>query len=89
MSDIPMTSRFKLGTRACFQPNLRLIDGRTGKTDPAAAAPCEIIGVGFSSGKVYYDIDVIYVETFDGKDTEFTTELRRIPSDMIAEATDE
>lgn len=80
------TSRFEIGTRACFQPNLRLVDAATGKTDAAIAAPCEITAVTYSASKVYYDISVIYVEEYQGKRSESRVPLSRIPSDMLAKA---
>lgn len=80
-----MKSRFALGQRAYFQPNLRLIDARTGKTDPTVAAPCEVTAVSFSASKVFYDLDVIYVEEYNGSRIESRIKVARIPSDMIAE----
>jgi len=75
-------SRFAIGARAYFQPNLRLVDAATGKTNAEIAAPCEITAVAFTEGKVYYDLNVIYVE----KDADYLLPLKGIPSDMICEA---
>lgn len=69
--------------RAYFQPNLRLIDARDQSADPELAAPCEITGVKFTPGKVRYDIDVIYVEEFEGVSQAHRVPLRDVDSLMI------
>lgn len=81
-----LPSAKQIGDKAYFQPNMRLIDARDQSTDPAVAAPCEITGIKFTAGKVRYDIDVIYVESFDGKDTTFRAPLRDVDSVMICTA---
>lgn len=82
-SSANFSSRFQIGDKVLFQPNLELISMKGGTADPQYAAKAEIARVSFSASKVYYDIDVLYVETYAGSSTTFRTRLTDIPSDMI------
>lgn len=85
----PLPSLYQVGGTAYFQPNLRLIDAKDQSTNPEIAAPCEITAVKFAAGKVRYDIDVIYVESYDGKDTKLRAPIRDVDSIMICVASPE
>ena len=54
-----MESRHRIGDIVLFQPNLSKIDGKTGQTtDLASAVRSRVVGVGFTQGKVLYDLAV-------------------------------
>jgi hypothetical protein len=85
-ASIGLPSRYSIGQYAYFQPNLALVDSASGKTDSAIAAKCIIIGVTFAASKIYYDVEVIYEEEYNGNTVQCLMPVYRIPSDMICDA---
>lgn len=73
-----------IGEKCLFQPNLNksewCFENKSYRaTDPYSAVECEITEVIFSCGKVYYSIEVRYVEQGD----ELKLSIQRVNSLMI------
>ena len=77
-----MESRHKIGDIVLFQPNLDKIDAKTGQTiDLSSATRCQVVGVGFTQGKVLYDLAVEDIQSPEGYYTAFP--LKSVDSFMV------
>ena len=77
-----MESRHQLGEVVLFQPNLDKIDAKTGQTtDLDSAVKCLVVGVGFTQGKVLYDLAVEDTQSPEGFYTSFP--LKSVDSFMV------